>query len=114
MNPALNAALNRLAKWRSVFAGWQLGTRTITDPESQAVRDHREGSLMARVELSAVTALLIRKGAFTSEEFGAQLLTECEAMHEMLERKFPGYTATDSGMTIDVKVATQTMKGWRP
>lgn len=34
--------LNVVCKWRSLFAGWQLGTRPKGDPESDAVRDHRE------------------------------------------------------------------------
>src|SRR5438067_1656730 len=46
MNQALDAALNRLTKWRSVFCGWQLGTRSSTDPEAQAVRDHREATML--------------------------------------------------------------------
>jgi hypothetical protein len=35
-----NAALNVLAKWRGLFAGWQLGTRPKGDPESDAVRSN--------------------------------------------------------------------------
>lgn len=31
--------LQRLGKWRTVFASWQLGTRSKNDPEAQAVRD---------------------------------------------------------------------------
>jgi hypothetical protein len=40
------AALNRLCKWRAIFAGWQLGTRAKGDPESDAVRDHREVTIL--------------------------------------------------------------------
>ena len=40
-------ACNRLTKWRSVFAGWQLGTRAKGDPECDAVRDHREVTISA-------------------------------------------------------------------
>jgi hypothetical protein len=40
------SALERLAKWRTLFAGWQLGTRPKGEPESDAVRDHREATLM--------------------------------------------------------------------
>ena len=52
LNELLNQALNRLCKWRAHFAGWQLGTRAKDDPEAQAVRDHRELSMLMRVELS--------------------------------------------------------------
>src|SRR5258707_10424244 len=56
------AALNRLTKWRTHYAGWQLGTRAKGDPESDAVRDHRELTMLLRVELTALTGLLMRKG----------------------------------------------------
>lgn len=68
--------VNRLAKWRTVFAGWQLGTRPKSDQECQAVRDAAEARLIMRAELSGITALLIAKGVFTAEEFGAQLNVE--------------------------------------
>src|SRR5205809_59165 len=48
------AALNRLTKWRSVFAGWQLGTRPLGDPECDAVRDHREVTILMRAELTTI------------------------------------------------------------
>jgi hypothetical protein len=64
------AALNRITKWRSVFAGWQLGSRLKGDPECDAVRDHREISILQRVEVSALKQVLVQAGAFTEEEFG--------------------------------------------
>lgn len=51
--------LNRLAKWRTVFASWQLGTRlTFGDGELAAVKDHHEATLLGRVELDTLIALL--------------------------------------------------------
>lgn len=114
INPTLDAVLNRLAKWRSVFAGWQLGTRKLGDAECDAVRDHRELSLMLRIEVSALAALLAQKGIIAAEEFGAQLITEAEHMHSTLEQRFPGFKATEIGMSIDPAKAAETMKGWRP
>jgi hypothetical protein len=72
-------ALNKLAKWRSVFAGWQLGTRSEDDAECKAVRDHREVTIVLRAEVNAITGLLIEKGVFTVEEWDARL--EDEANH---------------------------------
>jgi len=43
-----DAALNVLAKWRAHFSGWQLGTRPKGDPEGDAVRDHREATILLR------------------------------------------------------------------
>jgi hypothetical protein len=105
--------LNRLAKWRAVFAGWQLGTRRKGDPECDAVRDHREATIMQRAEMSALTQILIDKGLFTVEDFKAQLDIEAELLCEQYEKSFPGFKATDDGITITAPAA-QTMRGWRP
>ena len=106
-------ALNRLAKWRTLLAGWQLGTRPKGDPEGDAVRDHREATLIHRAELTALTGLLIRKGVFTEEEFSAEVETEADLLSESLSKRFPGVTATDHGLTIDRR-ALPWMKGWKP
>ena len=108
------AALNRLGKWRTVFAGWQLGTRAKGDPESDAVRDHREVTMLLRCELTALTGLLIEKGIFTAEEFTAAIGKEAEQLSADYEKRFPGFKATDVGIQMDPQVAAQTMKGWRP
>lgn len=104
----------RLAKWRMVLAGWQLGTRADTDPECQAVRHHREATLFLRAEVTALTALLIERGVFTLADFEKQLDIEAAALDKAFEQKFPGFKATDIGISIDVKQAAETMKGWRP
>lgn len=101
--------LNRLCKWRAILTGWQLGTRKRGDSEADAVRDHREVTLILRAELNAFTQLLIRKGVFTEHEFESQVETEAQFLQEALERKFPGAKATDSGMTLD-KRAEEWMK----
>jgi hypothetical protein len=106
--------LNRVAKWRNTLAGWQLGTRLDTDGEFLAVRDQREGQMMLRIEVSALTALLIEKGVFTPREFTEQMIVEAEDFEAKLERKFPGFKATDMGMSIDIAKARETMEGWPP
>lgn len=108
------AALNRLAKWRAVFAGWQLGTRPEDDPECDAVRDHREATLLHRVELTALTRLLLEKGVFTHEEFLDVMREEADTQSAVLAHRFPGFKATDDGMYIDVAIVRNTMRGWKP
>jgi hypothetical protein len=108
------AALNRLAKWRTVLAGWQLGTRPQGDPESDAVRDHRELSLLLRAEVAALAALLIAKGIFTVEEFTRQVAAEAELLERALEKRFPGARATDDGITIDFAQAEAWLRNFRP
>jgi len=111
---SLRDSLNRLAKWRSVFAGWQLGTRPKGDPESDAVRDHREVTLLLRAEVNALTKLLTDKGTFTIEEFKTQLTEEADYLSAAMEKKFPGMKATDTGIQMDTQIACETMKSWKP
>lgn len=105
--------LNRVCKWRGVFTGWQLGTRSMDDPEAQAVRDQRDLLIMLRIECSAMAVLMMEKGVFTVEEWQTKLIEEAGALDEMYERKFPGMKSTDEGIVYD-KRAIETMKGWRP
>ncbi len=106
-------ALNRVAKWRLVYAGWQLGTRPKGDPEADAVRDAAEARILLRVEASALAALLIHKGVFTDTEWTEQLIAEAEALNERMENSFPGITATDTGLVFTAG-AKETMRGWKP
>jgi hypothetical protein len=106
--------VNKLAKWRAVFAGWQLGTRPKGDPECDAVRDHREVTILLRAEVSALVNVLIEKKIMTAEEWGNQLATEAEFLDKQYELKFPGFTTFDGGVHMDVKQCSATMEGWRP
>jgi hypothetical protein len=106
-------ALNILTKWRVLFTGWQLGTRPKGDPEGDAVRDHREVTILLRAEVNAVVGLLLEKGAFTEDEWLKQLQGEAEHLAKAYEGKFPGVTAHEDGLTFD-KRALPWMKGWKP
>lgn len=100
--------MNRLAKWRSVFAGWQLGTRLDTDGECIALKEHREATILLRVELNALTRLLITKGVIKEAEFYTILMEEAERLHRLYEKLFDGYEATSDGMVVDVRRAVDT------
>jgi hypothetical protein len=107
-------ALNKLAKWRSVFAGWQLGTRSEDDAECKAVRDHREVTIVLRAEVNAITGLLIEKGVFTVEEWDARLEDEANHLSAEYSQRFPGFEATEHGMAMDLAKVRGTMRGWLP
>lgn len=106
-------SINRLGKWRTVFVGWQLGTRPIGDPECDALRDATDARLLMRAELSALAQLLVDRGVFTAEEFTLAVGHEADQLCATLRDRFPGFTETDTGMTLDGRAA-ETMKGWRP
>jgi hypothetical protein len=104
------AALERVTKWRGWFAGWQLGTRSMTDPECAAVRDHRETTILLRIESSALVALLIRKGVLTQDEWAEQLAVEADALSAGYSERFPGVEATEHGLAMDPAVVGETMR----
>lgn len=106
-------ALNILAKWRVLFTGWQLGTRLKGDPEGDAVRDHREATILLRTEVTALTGLLLEKGVCTEEELLAAFEREADLLNADYERRFPGVTASEDGLTFD-KRTLPWMKGWKP
>jgi hypothetical protein len=105
-------ALNIVAKWRVLFTGWQLGTRPKGDPEGDAVRDQRELTILLRVEVTALTGLLLAKGVFTHDELLAALEREADQLTQDYEHRFPGVVASEDGLTID-KRALPWMKGWK-
>jgi hypothetical protein len=107
-----NRALNILAKWRTLLAGWQLGTRTSTDPVAAAVRDHREVTLILRAEMNAMVGLLVRKGLVPEGEWLAALEAEAIQLNEDMARRFPGITANETGLNMKFPEARETMKGW--
>lgn len=106
-------ALNILAKWRVLFTGWQLGTRPKGDPEGDAVRDHREATILLRAEVSALVCALVKKGVITSDEWLAALQREAEQLNEDYARRFPGVEASENGLSFDRRVLPW-MKGWKP
>jgi hypothetical protein len=105
---AYSRAANRLCKWRSVLVGWMIGTKGADEPGVKAHRDRADAVLMLRVEVNALTALLIQKGVFTREEFMVQVTEECGHKERELEAMFPGYRTIDNGISIDPKLALET------
>ena len=107
--PDLNRMLNKLSKWRSVFAGWQLGTRPNDDGECRAVRDHREVTILLRAEVSMLTRVLLEKKIVTHEELQQCLYEEAEHLDAAYAGKFSGFTSQDDGIGISTE-AIETMR----
>ena len=103
-------ALNKLAKWRKFFASWQLGTRADTDGECRAVADQRELLIILRAEVSALTELLMRKGAITHAEFEAGLEREARTLDKDYEKRFPGFSTSAAGLHLKMPEALETMR----
>jgi len=105
-----DASLQRLAKWRSVFAGWQLGTRPRGDGESEAVRDHREVTMLLRAEVSALTRILLEAKLVDQNTLTRIVGEEAEYLSQAYEGKFPGARAIDEGMDFDVQTWAETTR----
>jgi hypothetical protein len=106
--------LQVLTKWRRVFMHWQLGVRDKGDPEADAVVDHRELTILLRAENSALVALLLQKSVFTALEYTACLEVEAEQLSKEYESKFPGFSASEEGITLTMPDALATIDriGW--
>jgi hypothetical protein len=109
-------ALERVTKWRTLLAGWQTGSRPKGDPECDAIRDHRELSIILRVEGSALVGLLIAKGIIAQAEWEQALEREANLLSLDYEKRFPGVKATGHGLTIDAERVAKLgwMKSWKP
>ncbi len=105
-----DASLNRLGKWRSVFAGWQLGTRARGDGECNAVRDHREVTMLLRAEVNALTRILLEAKLVDENTLTRVIGEEAEYLSQAYERKFPGAKAIDEGMDFDVQTFAETQR----
>ncbi len=104
--------INRLGKWRMVLVGRLLGTRPDTDPQTIGYRKLIDQLHMRDLECAALLGLLIDKGVLTSEEVTIQMQRAARERCEKYEREFPGFTATDVGISVDVAKAAETTKGW--
>lgn len=109
----LRGAANKLAKWRTVFAGWQLGTRPKGDPECDAVRDHREVTMLLRAEVSALTRLLSEQNLVSRHILERVMTEEYTALDADYEKRFPGFRTSLEGVHMDERAA-ETTKGWLP
>jgi len=107
---AYERATQRLCKWRTVFLGWMFGTVLDGTPGLKAHKDRVDAQIMHRVEINALTALLIKKGVFTVDEFMAQVVEECQHKEREFEAMFPGHKSTDVGVQIDTAKALETYK----
>ena len=103
--------LQILTKWRSVYK--MMATMGSVAAFEREVSQTHEKILLLRAENNALMALLVQKGVFTGTEFAAQLDVEAEHLCEQYEKAFPGFKATETGLTMDAKLAAQTMGGWK-
>jgi hypothetical protein len=106
----LSRLLNKLCKWRVFFASWQLGSRTSSDGECKAVRHHRETTILLRVEVTALIALLTEKGVFTHDEFVGAVADEAKQLDHDYAAQYQGWSSSVEGMQMKMPQAAETMK----
>ena len=84
------------------------------DPEFLAVRDHREITILMRAELSAMLRILLHKGFFTIEEYNDMLAAESLALSRLYESRWPGATAHEDGIHLEVEKSNAWMSKFPP
>lgn len=105
-------ALQRVVRWHTVLAGRVLGSRAEDDPQCKGYRDIFDKMILLRVEMTAMTGLLLEKGIFTMDEFMEKCRTEAEELDKMYEKQFPGVQTHLNGIVIDPQVFVKTTRGW--
>lgn len=112
----LREAQEKLGKWRGLYAGWWFGTRPNSDPQAGAARDNFDRTIMLRCEVTALTRILLEKGLATQEDLQRAVLEEVQEMDRMLERSWPGFHTSQTGLEMDLLKAAETMRnrGFRP
>ena len=104
-----DSAANKVAKWRRAFAMWQ-----VSDDGFNAIADHRELSILMRVELNALQGMLLERGLITENELCEALEREAALLDKAYAKRFPGITSDVDGLVINPAVVQEhgTMDGW--
>lgn len=110
MSQSTMDALNKVTKWRKFFASWQLGTRPDTDGEYKAVADQRELFILLRVEVTALTDLMFKKGIITQAEFSAAVEREARTLDKDYQKRFPGFSTSLLGLHMKLPEVRETMR----
>ena len=112
LNMRYQRSMNRVAKWRNILAGRIWGTQPKS-PQTKGRTDIFEKLIILRAEVSALNALLVQKGTYTTEEYMEQIIEECDFIDMSYAQQFPGIRSTENGIEIyDTEKAVETMKGW--
>lgn len=74
------------------------------------MKHHRELSIFLRVEVNALTTLLLNKGIITLDEFQKQVVREAEALDAQYMQNYPGFSTSAMGLHMKLPAAAETMK----
>lgn len=111
---AYHKALNKLAKWRTVFASRIMGTQTTEHVPTKALKEIVEGQLIMRAELNALLRHLTVNKMITNEQWLEAVKDEAITLDKLMEIRFPGITTSDQGVHFDPVMIREmgTMNGW--
>lgn len=107
-------AANILAKWRRFFANWQLGAVHEGSERYYAVANLHERTMLTRAEVSGITKILLDKGIVTQEELAEVMIDEYLYLSDGYAEQYPGFSAFDFGLNINLPEAKETLKKWEP
>lgn len=96
--------VNRIRHWRTHIAQLVVGPAHGTPPFA-ALEHMAEQQLLQRIETNAIVGILLTAGIVTKEDAGAIMQLEAQKLEAQLERRFPGFRATDEGIIAVLAVA---------
>jgi hypothetical protein len=102
-------AVNRLCRFKTVLARWQLGL-TYEQQEFDAICDTRALLLILRAEVNALLSVLVETRIVKHSDFDKALEEAANRDNTNLSLRFPGYYGTDEGLAVDLKIAVATAK----
>lgn len=105
-----SVALDRVCKWRTILAGRVWGTSAKT-PQAKGRTDIFERLIILRVELNALTALLLESGVIPEERYLNAIERAAIDLDNAYAEHFPGIRSSATGMVIGPE-AIKTMEGW--
>lgn len=109
-NERAHIALDRVCKWRTILAGRVWGTQPKT-PQAKGRTDIFERLIIMRVELNALTELLLEQGLIIEERYLQAIERAAIELDNAYAEHFPGIKSSASGMVIGPE-ALKTMEGW--
>lgn len=101
-------ALNKATKWKSILTGWQVGSRPLGDPESDAVRDHREITILERLEISALKQILVGV-EFSQEEFNQALTIWSQGTDTSKDGAVQEHRAVTISLRVEISALIQVL-----
>ena len=97
--------LSKLRQYARFSVGRITGTTTAESGAYKQLLTAEEARLFHRVDINALTGLLIKKGVFTEEEWTDALIEEAKLKDKELAEEWPDITVASDGRSYTINLA---------